>query len=69
MNAEQKIDGRRKYLSADEVAVILGISRSTVYREIASGNIQAKRFGQKRIRISLAELARYESEQAYEPKD
>jgi len=49
-----------------EVAERLGVSRTTVYEEVLAGNIKAKRFGKKSIRILAAELERYERESEYE---
>lgn len=60
-------DGRRKYLTTDEVAQELGIGRSTVYEEITRGNLKAKRFGKKNIRIHVDELKRYEEESDWRP--
>lgn len=62
-----KIDGRRKYLSVDEVAAHLGVGRTFIYNEVASGSLKAKRFGKKNIKIHLNELARYESDSDWEP--
>ncbi len=66
-DTQTKRDGRRKYLSLDEVARELGISRTTVYEEVVAGNLRAKRFGKKQIRVHVDELARYEREQDYAP--
>jgi excisionase family DNA binding protein len=41
-----------------EVAERLGIGRTTVYQEVVDGNLKAKRFGKKNIRIPAEELRR-----------
>lgn len=45
----------------DEAAKALGISRPTMYREIARGNCRAERFGVGRgtIRITVEDFAEY----------
>lgn len=63
----EKRDGRRRYLSVKEVAAELGIGESTVYDEIQRGNLKAKRFGKKAIKIHLEELSRYEDASDWEP--
>lgn len=47
-------------LRIGEVCLRLGMSRSSVYREIHNGNLRALKIG-KSLRISQDELARYVS--------
>lgn len=63
---QAKIDGRRKYLTVEEVANHLGIGPSTVRREIVRGNLKAKRFGERNVRVHVGEIARYEERSGYE---
>ena len=44
---------------AEEVAAILGVSRSTVYNLIKEGKIQTVRLGPQLVRISRTEIDRY----------
>jgi excisionase family DNA binding protein len=46
----------RTVLSVAEAAVLLGVSRSTVWRWIKSGKLPAYRVGHKTIRIKRADL-------------
>lgn len=61
------IDGRRRYMTVSEVAEATGMGLSTVYDEIQRGNIRAKRFGKKSIRVHVDELKRYEEASDYLP--
>lgn len=59
---EKATDGRRRYLTVTEVAGYLGIGRSSAYDLIGRGEIQAKRFGKRNVRVHIDELKRYEEE-------
>jgi excisionase family DNA binding protein len=41
-----------KYVKPSEVAIHLGVSRSTVYRWFWEGKLKGIKFGEKNIRIS-----------------
>lgn len=45
----------RAWVSADDVAALLGISRVTVYDHVRRGNIPAKRIG-RALRFDLASI-------------
>lgn len=45
-------------LKVSEVGARLGMSRSTIYREIQNGNLRAFKIG-KSVRISAEEVTRY----------
>lgn len=45
-------------LRIGEVGITLGMSRSSIYREIHNGNLRALKIG-KSLRISSEELSRY----------
>lgn len=47
-----------KLLRIGEVCLTLGMSKSTIYREIHSGNLRALKIG-KSIRITQDEINRY----------
>lgn len=49
---------RSYWLSAKEVSIVLGISRSAVYALLRRGELPHYRFG-RRIRIALPALAEY----------
>ena len=55
-------DKRRRYLTVKEVAEYLSIARSTAYDLIPSGELKAKRFGKRNVRVHVEELRRYERE-------
>lgn len=55
-------DKRRRYLTVLEVAEYLSIARSTAYDLISRGEIKAKRFGKRSVRVHVDELRRYERE-------
>lgn len=57
----------KAYYTLQEASERLGIGRTTVYQEVVEGNIRAKRFGKKNIRIPAEALQRYESENDYYP--
>jgi len=46
-------------LRVNEVANLLGISRSAVYRLIGSNQIQAVQVNERSVRIARSEVARY----------
>ena len=54
------MDKRRRYMTVLEVAEYLSIARSTAYDLISSGELKAKRFGKRSIRVHVEELQRYE---------
>lgn len=54
-------DGRRKYLTPQEVAEYLGVSRRTAYDLVYRGDLAAKKFGRS-VRVPKDELRRYERE-------
>ncbi len=45
-------------LKVSQVGTLLGMSRSTIYREIENGNLRAFKIG-KSVRISSEEVSRY----------
>ena len=49
----------RLALSLNETADRLGVSRETVKREIARGNLPAKRVGLRRLMVPVDSLANY----------
>lgn len=55
-------DKRRGYAKVKEVADYFGVSRSIVYEWISSGQLQAKKFGKKAVRVHLSEIERFEQE-------
>ena len=55
-------DKRRRYMTVLEVAEYLSIARSSAYDLISSGDLKAKRFGKRNVRIHVEELQRYERE-------
>ncbi len=63
---EQSKRGRCKYLTIDEIAEELSLSRVTIYNEIVKGNLKAKRFGKKSIRVHVNEFERYQKESEFE---
>jgi excisionase family DNA binding protein len=48
-------------LRVSEVCSMLGMSRSSIYREIKSGNLKAFKVTPKSVRISQDEINRYVS--------
>lgn len=46
-------------LRVNEVANLLGVSRSAVYRLIGSNQIQAVQVNERSVRVARAEVARY----------
>jgi excisionase family DNA binding protein len=54
--------------TVEQVALILQISLSLVYREIHTGRLVAHRFGERCYRISEEDLAKYVSERALRDK-
>ena len=50
-----------------EVAEYLSIARSTAYDLISSGELKAKRFGKRAIRVHIEDLQRYERESDWRP--
>lgn len=46
----------RRYVSLDEAAEYLGVSKVTLRRAIRDGRLRAKRMGRQLIRIDLREL-------------
>lgn len=58
MTAINEID----FLSVREVAAILGLSKSLVYREIQQGNLPCHQFGARCYRVARSELIRYQEE-------
>lgn len=56
------MDGRRRYLTILEVAEHLSIGRTSAYDLITSGQLKAKRFGKRSVRVHVDELERYERE-------
>ena len=54
-------DGRRKYLTPQEVGDYLGISRRTAYDLIHRGDIRGHKFGRS-VRVSKDDLLRFERE-------
>jgi excisionase family DNA binding protein len=56
-----QFDGRRKYLTVAEVAEHLGVGKTTVYKLIGSGKLQAKKI-EGAARIHVHALYRYERE-------
>ena len=58
-------DKRKKYLTVREVADYFSIARSTAYDLISSGELEAKRFGKRTIRVHVDEVKRYERESVY----
>jgi excisionase family DNA binding protein len=61
-------DGRRKYMTIQEVADYLTIGRTSAYELISQGDIKAKRFGKKNVRVHVDELKRYEAESDWRPE-
>lgn len=57
---------RSYWLSAKEVSIVLGISRSAVYALLRRGELPHYRFG-RRIRIALPALAEYVSRHLNRP--
>lgn len=55
-------DKRRRYLTVSEVADYLAISRSSAYDLISRGDLKAKRFAKRSLRVHVDELRRYENE-------
>ena len=53
-------DKRRRYLTVREVAEHLTIGLSSAYDLITSGQLRAKRFGKRNVRVHVQELERYE---------
>ena len=60
-------DKRRRYMTVLEVAEYLSIARSTAYDLISSGELKAKRFGKRAIRVHIEDLQRYERESDWRP--
>lgn len=48
-----------RYLTASEAAALLSVSEATVRRKVASGDIPAKRFSERCLRIPASELQKY----------
>src|SRR5581483_3237023 len=44
------------YVSISQAAVMLGVSRVTIWRWIRAGRLQARRFGHRTVRIDRAEI-------------
>jgi excisionase family DNA binding protein len=44
---ERTVETPRKWLSVDEMAQVLGLSKMTLYREIAAGHLAAVRVGRR----------------------
>lgn len=55
-------DKRRGYATVKEVADYFGVGRSSVYEWISTGQLQAKKFGKKAVRVHLSEIERFEQE-------
>ncbi len=55
-------DKRRSYMTVGEVAEHLSIGLSSAYDLISSGELKAKRFGKRNVRVHVDELERYERE-------
>jgi len=49
----------RRYLSIEETAKYLGISKNTLYKFMSAGNIPLVRLGARRIRFDKADLDRW----------
>ncbi len=66
---------REKLLTVDEVAGILRVSPSTVYRRIQAGELPAVKLGHRQVRIKPEDLAAYieahriETDQRPTPED
>ena len=56
--SNESITGRRAYLSPEEIAKLVGISRWTVYRMIYDGTITSHRVG-KLHRIPVREAVKH----------
>ena len=67
-NGTRLADQRRRYLTVQEVADYLGIGRSSAYDLIKGGDLKAKRFGKKNVRVHIEELERYEGESEWHPE-
>lgn len=57
-----------RFLSVSEVAEILGLSATLIYREVRSGHLASHCFGGKTIRISQEDLGNYISSRRCEAK-
>lgn len=55
-------DKRRRYMTVREVAEYLNIGRSSAYELVSTGELKAKKFGKKNVRVHIEELERYEQE-------
>ena len=56
----------QKFYSPDEVATILGVSRSYVYQQIQRNNITYRKFGHM-VRISDDDLDEFVNREVYHP--
>ncbi len=53
---------QRRFVRPSEVAQLLGVSRSTVYRWFWEGKLKGIKFGEKNIRIAVDSLEKIISE-------
>lgn len=53
---------QKKFVRPSEVARLLGVSRSTIYRWFWEGKLQGIKFGDKNIRIAIDSVERIVSE-------
>jgi excisionase family DNA binding protein len=51
--------GSRRYLSYEEVAAELGVSRTTIERMVRDGRLRGIRVGERKMRISRDDLDRF----------
>ena len=58
----QEIMLQRRFVRPSEVARLLGVSRSTVYRWFWEGKLKGIKFGEKNIRIAFDSIEKIISE-------
>jgi excisionase family DNA binding protein len=61
VNANEKLADRLA-LSPTELAAATGIGRNTVYAAIASGELKAKKIGQRKFVVMIEEIIRWLNE-------
>ncbi len=58
MNALQQVEVQREWLGYEEARRLVGLSRSTLYRLVKTGEIKGARIGRS-VRINRASLDEY----------
>lgn len=62
MNALQQVEVHREWLSYEEARQLVGLSRSTLYKLVKTGDIKGARIG-RTVKINHASLKEYMEQQ------